>query len=424
MEIFPGYIYKLRPTSEQEHLFRCFAGTCRFVYNKALAERIDSYEKTGKSPNYVEQARHLTQWRHDPNTTWLKEAPAQAEQSALAFLTIAYSRFFKKVSGFPKFKKRGQGDSFSYTSQNVQLDQVNNRIRLLKLGWVRFWSNREVPKTAKIIQVTVSRYCGDWYVSISTKQEIDPKHYTPNKCIGIDVGITRFVTFSDGNFIKPLNAFRKQELHLAKAQRKVARKQRGSNNRRKAQFKVAKIHRKIARQRQDYLHKASTMICKNHAIICIEDLKVSNMSRSASGTKENPGKNVAAKSGLNKSILDQGWGMFRSMLSYKSAWNGCTLVAVPPQHTSQTCPKCQNVDRDNRLNQSDFKCTKCGYEDNADHVGALNVLYEGLEILGLELVKGRMDLVSLPSEHGLSVSATGTHRSDLDGSDPSAVGMV
>jgi putative transposase len=416
MTSFLAYIYKLRPTGEQEQLFRKFAGCARFIYNKALTERTAHYEKTGKGHSYRDQAKHLTQWRHDPKTTWLGEVPYQFQQSQLAFLELAFQRFFKKITEFPKFKKRGQDDSFSYVPYDVHVDRFNPRIRIPKVGWVRFWENRPVPKTATITQVTVSSYCGDWYVSVSIKQEVDePKHPTPNKCIGIDVGITRFATFSDGTFIEPLNAFRKQELRLAKAQRKVSRKQKGSNNRRKAQFKVAKIHRKIVRQRNDYLHKASTMICKNHAIICIEDLRVSNMSRSASGTIEKPGKNVTAKSGLNKSILDQGWGYFRRMLEYKALWNGCTLVAVPPNHTSQTCPipSCQNVDPLNRTSQSEFKCTKCGYEDNADHVGALNVLTRGLDQVGLVLEKGRTDLVSLPSEGCSRTSATGTHRSDL-----------
>jgi putative transposase len=426
MDIFPSYLYKLRPTGEQENLMRRFAGASRFVHNKALETQIECYKETGKKHSYANMCKLLPQWRHDPKTPWLSKIHSQVLQSSLAFLETAYTRFFNSVSDFPKFKKRGQGDSFSYP-QGFKLDQVNSRIFLPKIGWVRFWSNREVSNKAKITWITVSHHCGDWYVSINTKQTIEePTHPTPAKCVGIDVGITRFATFSDSGFIEPLNAFRQSQLSLAKAQRKVSRKQKGSNNRRKAQVKVAKIHRKIARQRYDYLHKASTMICKNHAIICIEDLNVKGMSASASGTKDHPGKNVRAKSGLNKSIRDQGWGMFRSMLAYKAQWFGCTLVAVPPQYTSQICPvpTCKNKDPLNRTSQSEFKCTKCGYEDNADHVGALNVLYEGLEILGLELVKGRIDLVSLPSEGCSRTSATGTHRSDLDGSDPSAVGMV
>lgn len=140
---------------------------------------------------------------------------------------------------------------------------------------------------------------------------------------------------------------------------------------------MARVATHIADARRDFLHKASTTIAKNHSVVCIENLQVQNTSMSAKGTVEQPGRNVCAKSGLNRSILDQGWSMFRTMLNYKLAWAGGQLIAVPPHHTSQTCPACGHVSPDNRRTQARFSCVRCGYENNADLVGAINVLAAG-----------------------------------------------
>ena len=150
-----------------------------------------------------------------------------------------------------------------------------------------------------------------------------------------------------------------------------------SNNWKKAKANVQKIHARIGNARRDYLHKATTTISKNHAMVCIEDLQVRNMSKSAAGTTETPGKNVRAKSGLNKAILNKGWFEFRRQLDYKLAWNGGQLVAVSPRNTSRTCPCCGHVAKDNRLSQARFERVECGFEENADLVGAINALRAG-----------------------------------------------
>lgn len=151
------------------------------------------------------------------------------------------------------------------------------------------------------------------------------------------------------------------------------------------QTKIAKTHQKIAQVRGDFLHKTSTHISKNHAIVVLEDLKVANMSKSAKGNLESPGKQVRAKSGLNKSILDQGWSEFRRQLEYKQVWNGGMVVVVSPHYTSLTCPNCQQVERANRKTQAHFSCVYCGYEDNADLVGAINILRAGHAQLACEV---------------------------------------
>ena len=195
------------------------------------------------------------------------------------------------------------------------------------------------------------------------------------------MGITRFATLSDGSVIEPLNSFRKHEQRLARYQRAMSRKTKFSNNWKKARAKVQRLHTRIANVRRDFLHKTSTTISQNHAIVCIEDLQVRNMSKSAAGSREAPGRNVRAKSGLNKSILDQGWAEFRRQLEYKQAWRGGEVVAVPPRNTSRTCPCCGHVSADNRQTQARFACVRCGYENHADLVGAINVLAAGHAVL-------------------------------------------
>ena len=182
----------------------------------------------------------------------------------------------------------------------------------------------------------------------------------------------------------------------------MSRKTKFSNNWKKAKAKVTKLHHKIGNTRRDFLHKTTTTttISQNHAMVCIEDLQVRNMSRSAAGSTDKPGKNVRAKSGLNKSILDQCWFEFRRQLDYKLAWQGGWLVALPPQNTSRTCPCCGHVSADNRKTQARFECVACGFEENADVVGAINILRAGHARFACE-VNGAV----MPS-------AAGTHGSD------------
>ena len=191
------------------------------------------------------------------------------------------------------------------------------------------------------------------------------------------MGVKRFATLSNGDFVEPLNAFKQERENLTKLQRKLARQKKGSRNSRKTKRKIARLHRYIADSRRDFLHKTSTRIAKNHSIVYVEDLKVSNMSASAAGTKENPGKKVKQKSGLNQSILDQGWYGFFQMLSYKLERKGGKLIKVDPRNTSRTCPQCGFVSAENRRTQASFACIACGYRANADVVGAINVLRAG-----------------------------------------------
>jgi putative transposase len=386
------------PNGQQARQIRRFAGSCRFVFNKALALQKARYEQGEKKLGYAGLCKLLTEWRNSAETAWLADAPIHPLQQKLKDLERAYANFFAKRADFPRFKKKGQGDSFRYPDpKQIKLDQGNSRIFLPKLGWLRYRNSRKV--LGDLRNVTVSLSGGKWFVSIQTEREVG-QAIPQGGAVGIDMGIARFATLSDGTFYAPLNSFKRHEAALRKAQQAMSRKVKFSNNWKKAKARVQRIHSRIGNARRDFLHKTSTAISKNHAMVCIEDLQVRNMSRSAAGTTETPGENVRAKSGLNKSILDQGWFEFRRQLDYKLAWNGGWLVAVPPQNTSRTCPCCGYVSADNRPTQARFECVECGLEGNADLVGAINVLRAGHARLACE-VNGAV----MPS-------AAGTHRSD------------
>ncbi|HXG36304.1 MAG TPA: transposase [Dehalococcoidia bacterium] len=379
MIIRQAFRFELMPDGRQQRLMRRFAGSCRFVYNRALALQQGRYERGEKRLGYSELCKLLTEWRNSPETAWLADAPVHPLQQALKDLGRAYANFFAGRAGFPRFKKKGRSDSFRYPDpEQIQLEQHNNRIYLPKLGWLRYRNSRVVLGEVK--NVTVSRSCGKWFVSIQTEREIE-QPVPQGGVVGIDMGVARFATLSDGTFYAPLNSFRRHEAALRKAQQAMSRKVRGSNNWKKARRRVQRVYARMANVRRDYLHKLATAISKNHAVVCIEDLQVRNMSASAAGTADAPGRSVRAKSGLNRSILDAGWGEFRRQLGYKLAWRGGWLVAVPPENTSRTCPCCGHVSADNRRTQARFACVECGFEENADVVGAMNILARGLSEL-------------------------------------------
>ena len=356
----------------QIQLMKQFCGCARYVYNRTLSLERSIYKKDNKhSFKYAEAANRLPDWKK--KNPFLKDCNAQVLQQSLKDLERAYKNFFGKRANFPKYKKKYRHDSIRFP-QGVELDEVKQQIRLPKIGWMRYRKSRDIIGTIK--NVTVSRRGEKWDVSIQTEYEVVSSAPNPSE-IGIDMGVKRFATLSNGDFVEPLNAFKQEQEKLAKLQRKLARQKKGSRNSRKTKRKIARLHRYIADSRRDFLHKISTKIAKNHSIICVEDLKVSNMSASARGTKESPGKNVKQKSGLNRSILDQGWYGFFQMLSYKLEQRGGKLIKVDPRNTSRTCPRCGLVSAENRKSQATFACIGCGYRSNADEVGAINILRAG-----------------------------------------------
>lgn len=326
MLIRKGFRFRLKTDAKTDTALARFAGSCRFVWNKALAlqkERLAAGEYCLRYSDARQDMQSLSsklkEWKKEEETAWLNETHSQPLQQTLMALDRAIKDAFSKTSPkrFPRFKKKGQHDSFRYP-QGIKLD--NARVFLPKIGWVRFHKSREIAGTPK--NVTVTRRGAHWFIAVQCEIEIGTPKHPATSMVGIDMGVRRFATLSDGSFFEPLNSFRKLEKKLAREQRKLSRKVKGSANRKKQKGRVSRLHIRIADARNDYLHKLSTTISKNHAMVVLEDLRVSNMSKSAKGTIEEPGRNVAAKSGLNKAILDQGWFEFRRQLEYKQSWRG------------------------------------------------------------------------------------------------------
>ena len=229
MKRLQAFKFVLLPNGAQQRDIRRFAGSCRFVFNKALALQQTNHQSGEKFMGYLAMAKHLTEWRNGPETPWLKDAPVHPLQHALKDLDRAYQNFFAKRAGFPRFKRKGSGESFRYPdAKQFEIDQPNSRIKLPKLGWIRYRNSRQILGTAKNITIRLSG--GKCYASIQTEREVAPPRTTASTAIGIDVGIARLATLSDGSFIAPLNSFNKHRLRLARYQRRMSRKVKFSNN--------------------------------------------------------------------------------------------------------------------------------------------------------------------------------------------------
>ena len=259
MQRLQAFKYELQPNGEQQRNMRRFAGSCRFVFNRALTMQKAIYEGGEAKLGYAGLCKTLTEWRNSAETAWLADAPVHPLQQTLKDLQHAYSNFFARRADFPRFKKKGQHDSFRYPDpKQIKLDQTNNRLFLPKLGWLRYRNSRDV--LGELRNVTVSQSGGKWFVSIQTQREVEQPVTTTTTAIGIDVGIARFATLSDASFIAPLNSFKKHQQRLARYQRRMSRKVKFSNNWKEASARVQQIHIDIANARKDFLHKASTTI--------------------------------------------------------------------------------------------------------------------------------------------------------------------
>lgn len=367
-----AFKFRLESNAGQRQKLFQQAGCVRFVYNQALTKQRECLATGEKLFTYHQLAGQVTLQKKEQQTLWLGEVHSQPLQQALRDLDRALRDGLQKKKGMPHFRAKGKHDTFRYP-QGVKL--LGNRVFLPKVGWVKFRKSREVEGVIK--NTTVSFCCGYWYVSLQTEIQIEAPVHPSQTGVGIDLGVKRFATFSNREYAEPLDSFRTMEERLAREQRRLARKVKGSKNWYKQKRKLARLHKRVADIRRDYLHKLTDELSQNHALIVIEDLKVSNMSRSARGTVENPGTHVGQKSGLNKAILDQGWYEFRRQLTYKMAWRGGELRVVPPEYTSQTCPECGHVDKANRPTQERFCCVNCGHAGHADEVAAQNIWYRG-----------------------------------------------
>lgn len=372
--MFRGFIYVLRPTQEQACQFDQFAGVCRLVWNLALEQRRNHWRQyqafTGNNLNYVTQARELTMLRAEVD--FVRDVCQSCQQRTLKALDEAYRRAWKGMGGYPQPKRKGVNDAFSFAGREVKVEKINRRwgrIKLPKIGWVKFRMSR--PIEGSIREATVTCTALGWQVSIGCL--IDRTVADNGKNVGIDRGIAVPLMLSDGTaFVMPVN-LAVVERKARKAQRVASRRKRGSVRGAKAQRRAAKLKAKVARIRKHWAHESTTAITRNYGTVVVERLRTKNMTASAAGTLAAPGKNVAQKRGINRAILNVGWHQVETMLAYKAA----NLIKVNPAYTSQTCSSCGTVDSRSRKSQAIFACQHCGYRDNADRNAAVNILYRG-----------------------------------------------
>ncbi|WP_305910465.1 transposase (plasmid) [Methylomarinum sp. Ch1-1] len=377
-----AYQFRLTLKPEQISQLVAYTGSLRFVWNKALAMNLHRLEAKQPVLWYQELNFFANLWKQSADYGFLKELPSQSLQQRLKDLDRAFKDAFDKTQSgkrIPVFKKKGRNVDSIRFPQGFKIDPGSNRLFLPKLGWIHYRNSRKIDGLAK--NITVSRVGRHWYASIQAEKTIEITPHPATSIIGVDLGVKRLITLSNGRFYPGQATGKRLAGKLAKLQRQLKHKTKFSNNWRKLQAKIARLHERMAHARKDTLHKVSTELSKNHAVIVVEDLKVKNMSKSAKGTREKPGRQVKAKSGLNKAILEQGWGTLVNFLDYKQAWRGGQVIKVDPRHTSRQCPRCSHTARENRRTQTDFQCASCGYRNNADVVGAKNVLTRGHRVL-------------------------------------------
>jgi len=370
--------FRAELTADQQRWAARAAGTNRWVFNEARKYCHEEHKKGNKYPGFAGLCKKLTEWR--TQYLWLKEGNAQAQQQAIADFDNSMQRFFKKLGGRPKKKTRKKSTPSMRFPQGSKMEtkklsRGDSEIHLPKIGDVRFRQSQEIE--GNIRQTTLKRdRLYNWDIVILTDAvapavDKDARRHLPD--VGIDMGVARTATLSDGRFFSVPTPTKKEEAHHRKLKRRLSRREKGSKRRERARLAVAKVEQKWSNRRKDVLHKESTRITRENQAVYVEDLKVNNM------TKRVRGKERAAKAGLNKAILQQGWGMFHGMLSYKKARLGEVFGKSNPAFTSQTCsqPGCGHCETGNRPSQAVFHCLKCGHTENADTNASKNILAEG-----------------------------------------------
>lgn len=368
--ITKSYKFRLYPNESQKQMIEKTFGCKRFVFNHFLVKSIEDYENTRKSNSYNQNSKELTALKK--KLTWLTEVDSWATQNALRDLDTAYQNFFRRVKqgqkpGFPKFKKKTNNQSYRTTNPNkFPLPVKDRKVRLPKIGWVRFKQDREI--LGRWLSMTVSKTSsGKYFISINCCDVPYQEHETTGSLVGIDLGIKDFAITSNGEKFENLKFLKKSEERLKLFQRRLSKKQKGSKNRDKARVKLAIRHEKIANQRTDFLQKLSTDLVKNHDLIVLESLKVKAMVRNHN---------------LAKSIGDASWSNFVTMIVYKCEWNRKAFIQIDTFFpSSQLCNHCgyKNPEVKN-LEVREWTCPVCGMYHDRDINAAKNILDEGLRI--------------------------------------------
>lgn len=363
--MYKAFRFRVYPTKLQLARLTEWEHAARFLWNLAHAQRLAGLARCGKDKRYptaFDQINELTQLRNE--CPWLADAPRSAQTQLLLELDLAWQSCFKTLAARPNFRKRSSCISICEPNPRSFHLIGQHSISFPKLGSLEIVVHRALegrPKTCRLV-----REVDQWFAVITCEVETAEPQPRTEPCVALDRGVCNIVADSEGHLTPSPRHLERSLRRIARAQRVVARRKRGSKNQTKARIRVAKLHRKVRRQRNHLLHGISHDYAKSHGTVVVEKLAVQRMTRSASGTVEAPGRNVAQKAGLNRGILDAGWSRLHWMLGYKLAWSGGQLVEVPAAYSSQTCSKCGHVDAASRVSQAVFRCTDCGHTEHAD----------------------------------------------------------
>jgi len=361
-----AYKYRFYPTNEQKRLLAHTFGCCRFVYNWALRKKTDAYYQDGKRLSYKDVSALLTALKKQDETGWLADVSSVTLQQSLRHLDRAFINFFEGRGNYPQFKKKRQQQAATYVDTAFKWDGTSLTLAKMAEPLEIVWS-RPLPKGCRPSTVTVTKDSADrYFVSLLVEQDIAPLK-PAEQSIGADLGLKEFVILSTGETVGNPKFFHKYEKKLARAQRRLARKHKGSKNRAKARRTVARIHARIADRRRDFLHKLSTRLIRENQTICVETLAVKNMLKNHK---------------LAKAIADVGWSEFVSQLDYKAQWYGRCLVRIDKWYpSSKRCFECGHILDSLTLDTRQWTCPACGVVHDRDINAARNIHAVGLTVL-------------------------------------------
>jgi putative transposase len=365
--------YRLLPTPAQEAVLRDHCGHARYVWNLAVEQHSHWHPGRASAPGYLEQCRQLTQAR--AGHPWLAAGSQTVQQQALRDVAQAMAAFFDPANpaGRPSWRKAGRDEGFRIVGRGRRWDvrrvsRKTGQVWVPKAGWVRFRWSRAVPPGAKSYRVTMDR-AGRWHIAFAVIPAPVPAPGNA-QTVGIDRGVAVSAALSTGELVHAPALTARERTRLRRLQRSLARAKRGSNRRGRVRHAIARLRARETDRRKDWAEKASTGIARRFDVIRVEDLQITNMTRSAKGTRENPGRNVRAKAGLNRGILGSGWGLLVRRLEDKAADR---VEKIRPAFTSQRCSACGHVDAKSRESQARFVCTACGFSLHADVNAARNI---------------------------------------------------
>ena len=366
-----AYKYRLNPTKEQATFFEKSFGCTRFVYNWALNLRIEAYQKDKSKLSWMDLCRMMTQLKKDEETSWLNEVSIQSLQYSLRNMDSAFVKFFRDKKGFPKYKsKKSSKKSFQYAKQ-VYIDFESHRIKLPKIGWVKFFKNRTFE--GKIGTVTVSKNAtGKYFVSVLVDDGKDLPTKAPIKAdtaVGIDVGIKDFAVLSNGQVFGNPKYLEKAEKRLKVLQRRLAKKQKDSNRRERARIALARQYEKVRNKRNNFIHQVTSRIVRENQTVIIEDLNVEGMLQNHC---------------LAKSISSASWSEFFRQLQYKCEWQGKNLIRIGRFEPSSKMCLCGYINKDLKLKDREWICPNCGRHNDRDLLAAINIKRFGLQAQNLQ----------------------------------------